>query len=57
MQPYLMKCAPYTQWNQEILTCDWARGSYRSSASRETSKNSGYNNNQIVNNYQKNAGT
>lgn len=34
MLPYLMKCAPYTQWNQEILTCDWARGSYRSSTSR-----------------------
>ena len=53
-----MKCAPFTQWNQEILTCDWARGSYRSSASRETPKRMGYglNNNQIVNNIQKNAG-
>lgn len=29
-----MKCAPGTEWHQELLTCDWVHGSYRNSASR-----------------------
>lgn len=41
MIPYLLKCPAYTEWNQNVLTCDWPRGGYRTGSGRAQAS-SGY---------------